>query len=165
MLKTAVIGASGYLGRHLWQSYRRVFPDCLGTGFSNVELGLQRFDIRDPEVTPLKLEETGHQAVLIASARANINYCQQEPSAAYAVNVTGTLELMRRLGRTPLQVIFLSSDYVFKGASGDYDDDEYGGVNNFEREGEHGNTRAIITKSISQQCLKTGKLSAEYYSI
>ncbi len=123
VIKTAVIGASGYVGRHLWQAYRAQFPDCVGTAFSGTATGLTRFDIRDPDIGPLQLEETGHEAVLIASARPMIGDCEKNPAETFAVNVKGTLELLRQLGRTGLHVIFLSSDYVFDGTNGPHDDD------------------------------------------
>ncbi len=94
MIKTAVIGASGYVGRHLWKAYRSRFPDCVGTTFSAEHPQLKRFDIREPGL-----------------------------EAAYAVNVKGTLELARQVGCTRMQVIFLSSDYVFGGEAGPHDDD------------------------------------------
>lgn len=122
MIKTAVIGASGYVGRHLWKAYRLRFPDCLGTTFSAEHPQLKRFDIREPSLAALRLEDTGHQTVLIASARPNIAYCEQNKEAAYAVNVKGTLELARQVGRTRMQAIFLSSDYVFEGKAGPHDD-------------------------------------------
>jgi dTDP-4-dehydrorhamnose reductase len=105
------------------QAYRSRFPDCIGTSFSAENPGLRRFDIREPDVTALNLEEAGHQAVLIASAKPNIAYCEQNKEAAYAVNVKGTLELIRQIGRTRMQAIFLSSDYVFEGKAGPHDDD------------------------------------------
>lgn len=123
MIKTAVIGASGYVGRHLWKVYRSRFPYCVGTAFSADHPQLKRFDIREPALAALHLEDTGHQAVLIASAKPNIAYCEQNKEAAYAVNVKGTLELARQIGRTRMQAIFLSSDYVFDGKAGPHDDD------------------------------------------
>jgi dTDP-4-dehydrorhamnose reductase len=123
MIKTAVIGASGYVGRHLWASFRQEFPDCVGTSFTNRGPGLTPFDIREPNLAALRLEETGHRAVLLASARPNIAFCEQQRAAAYAVNVAGMLELLRQIGRTRLAVIFLSSDYAFAGAAGPYPDD------------------------------------------
>jgi dTDP-4-dehydrorhamnose reductase len=122
MIKTAVIGASGYIGRHLWRSYRSCFPDCIGTAFSADVPCLQKFDIRRPDITLLRLMETGHKAVLIASAKPNIAYCENNRKAAYEVNVEGTLELARQVGRIGLPVIFLSSDYVFEGTAGPYRD-------------------------------------------
>src|SRR6266850_1077079 len=123
LIKTAVIGASGFIGLHLWQACRARFPDCVGTSFSSQQAGLVPFDIRNPRLAALGLEETGHQAVLIASAKPNIAYCEQNREVAYAVNVAGTLELVRQVARTSMQVIFLSSDYVFDGKGGPHDDD------------------------------------------
>lgn len=123
MVKTAIIGASGFVGRHLWQSYRQSFPDCVGTSFTHPGEGLTPFDIRTPNLAALRLEETGHRAVLIASAKPNVGYCEQEPAAAHSVNVKGILELIRQIGRTSMTAIFISSDYVFDGSKGSYDDD------------------------------------------
>ena len=122
-VKTAVIGASGNVGRYLWRSYRSAYPDCVGTSFSNPGEGLTFFDIRKPDLAALRLEETGHKAILISSAKANVSYCEQQLDAARAVNVEGTLELIRQAGRTSLQVIFFSTDYVFEGIQGPHDDD------------------------------------------
>ncbi len=144
MIKTAVIGASGYVGRSLWNAYRREFPDCVGTSFSNPASGLIAFDIRSPDIIPLRLEATGHRAVLISAAKPNVAYCENEPQASYAVNVKGMLDLIEQIGRTSLQVIFLSSDYVFDGRSGNYGDDHPTGPTT-----EYGRQKAIVEKEIS----------------
>ncbi len=123
-IKTAIIGASGNVGRYLWRSYREAFPDCVGTSFSNPGDGLTFFDIRKPDLAALRLEATGHKAILISSAKPNIGYCEEHQEAARAVNVEGTLELIRQAGRTSLQVIFFSTDYVFGNRPGPHDDDE-----------------------------------------
>lgn len=123
MIKTAVIGASGFVGRHLLRAYRRHFPDCVGTSFSNPDPALTPFDIRTPDLAALRLEETGHRAVVITSAKPNVEYCERERDAAHAVNVAGMLELIRQIGRTSLSVVFLSTDYVFEGTTGNYADD------------------------------------------
>jgi dTDP-4-dehydrorhamnose reductase len=143
MIKTAIIGASGYIGKHLWQSYRHAFPDCLGTGFSSCAPEFTPFDIRTPNLLPLRLEDSGHQAVLITSAKSNINYCTHEKDAAYAVNVAGTLEFIRLIGRTSLALIFLSTDYVFQGTTGGYDDNAPTGPTT-----EYGRQKAQVEKEI-----------------
>lgn len=123
VVKTAVVGASGFVGRHLWRAYRRVYPDCVGTAFSTRHPDFTLFDIRQPNLSALRLEENGYGAVLIASAKPNIAYCEQNRDAAHAVNVRGMLDLIRQVGRTRMQVIFLSSDYVFEGTAGGYSDE------------------------------------------
>jgi dTDP-4-dehydrorhamnose reductase len=121
--KTAIIGASGNVGRYLWKACRDAHADCVGTSFSRPGNGLVPFDIRRPDLVALRLEETGHQAIVICSALANVGYCETHKEAAYEVNVRGTLELVRQAARTPLQTIFVSSDYVFEGCHGPSDDD------------------------------------------
>lgn len=122
MLKTAVIGATGYIGSFLLNRYREFFPDCIGTGFSRTRNDLIPFDLAHPEITALNLKETGHQAVIIASARSSVVWCESHQKEAYDVNVRGTLKLVEQLEKSSLTTIFLSSDYVFDGQKGNYSD-------------------------------------------
>jgi len=123
MIKTAVIGASGFIGHHLINKYRLQYPDCIGTSFLNNKTNLLKFDIKNPNIEPLNLERTGHKAVIIAAYKSNIFYCENEPSKAYEVNVDGVLQLIKNLSKTTLKIIFLSSEYVFDGIQGNYNDD------------------------------------------
>jgi len=122
MIKTAIIGASGFIGGHLIKKYKSKYPDCIGTSFSSDVTNLLKFDLRNPNIKPLDLERTGHKAVIIASYKANIPYCENEPRKAYEVNVEGILQLIKNLSQTSLKIIFLSSEYVFDGNQGKYSD-------------------------------------------
>jgi len=123
MIKTAVIGASGYIGSHLFQRYREKHSNCVGTSFSNNKSDLIRFDLRNQDIKPLNLEKTGHEAVIIASAKSNISYCENSTQDAFKVNVEGTLNFIESLSKTSMKIIFLSTDYVFDGIEGNFDDD------------------------------------------
>ena len=126
MIKTAVIGASGFIGRHLINKYRSIYPDCIGTSFSNDVTGLIKFDIRNPKIEPLNLERTGHKAVIITAYKTSISYCENEPHKAYEVNVDGIIKLIKNLSKTSLKIIFLSSEHIFDGIQGKYGDDHPG---------------------------------------
>ena len=122
MVKTAIIGGSGFVGRHLLKRYRETYPDTVGTSFSNAGVNLRPFDIRNPDLASLNLKVQGFCSVLIASAKPNIGYCDQHKDEAYAVNVEGMLALIRQAVALGLKPIFLSSDYVFDGETGGFDD-------------------------------------------
>ena len=124
MIKTAVVGASGYIGSHLIKKYRSQYPDCVGTSFLSKNKNLISFDIRNPNINLLNLEKTGHKAVVIASGKPKISYCEKESFKAHEVNVAGTIQLIKNLNKTSLKIIFLSSDYVFDGTRGRYSDED-----------------------------------------
>lgn len=115
MIKTAVIGATGFIGSHLFRHYRTVFSDCIGTSCSKGREGLIPFDLRNTDIHHLKLVETGHQAIVISSAISNVNWCESHPNESRDINVSGTLRIIKALSRTNIKIIFLSSDYVFNG--------------------------------------------------
>lgn len=117
-MKTAVVGATGYLGAAFHRAY-----GALGTSRSRPGPGLVPFDLAKPDLAPLRLRETGHEAVLVASAMTGFKPCEDKKDLSRAVNVDGTLELARQCGREGLRVIFLSSDVVFAGDKGPYADD------------------------------------------
>jgi dTDP-4-dehydrorhamnose reductase len=123
MDKTAVIGASGYLGRHLLAAFRREHPETVGTACRQTTNGLLPFDLRDPDLAPLRLRASGHRAVVLAAALPNIEQCETQPEETRTINVAGTLAAAGQAARMGLKVVFLSTDYVFDGETGRYGDD------------------------------------------
>jgi dTDP-4-dehydrorhamnose reductase len=143
MLKTAIIGASGFVGTHLFNACRAADPATIGTTFSKPDARLTKFDIRTPDLRSLGILDAGIQSIIIASANPNIGYCQDNKDASYAVNVKGTLDLASQAGKLGLQVIFLSSDYVFDGATGGYGDDAHTNPST-----EYGRQKEIVEKQL-----------------
>ena len=120
-MKTAIIGASGFIGSHLLLRHRSRNPDCVGTCFRRTRDDLTVFDLREPDIQPLRLVETGHEAVVIAAAQTGTDASEHDRNAA-RVNVQGTLDLIGQLGRQGMYVVFLSTDNVFDGKVGGYSD-------------------------------------------
>lgn len=120
--KTAILGASGFIGEYIWKDYLRFQPDCLGTASKGLKPGLEIFDLRsDPAA--LNLAERGYEEVIIAGARSLVGDCQNNPEETYEVNVTGTLRFIEHCRASNIRIIFLSSDYVFPGTTGGYTED------------------------------------------
>lgn len=93
----------------------------MGTHHSPCE-NLALLDLSEPDITPLNLVETGHAAAVIAAGMPKIAECEQDKARSRLVNVEGTLNLARQLSEAGLTVIYLSSDYVFDGRKGGYQD-------------------------------------------
>jgi len=120
--KTAVIGAGGFLGRQLLAAYRAYYPDTLGT-LRDPSGGEPRLDLAAVDIAPLRLAEAGYEAAIIAAGLTNVAACQRNSQFAVSRNVTGTLRLASQLAALGIKTVFLSSDYVFDGIHGGYDDD------------------------------------------
>jgi dTDP-4-dehydrorhamnose reductase len=119
--RTAVIGAGGYIGRHLLAAYRAIYPDAMDVDVAGPWTHL--LDLAAPDVRPLKLRESGYEYAVIAAAVTGLARCEQSPDFTRARNVTGTLELARQLAGENVTPIFFSTDNVFDGREGGYSDE------------------------------------------
>ena len=119
MPPTAIIGATGFLGRNFLPAYRKVRQDTIGTTRGSQE-GLVHLDLLSPDIQPLKL--AGCRDALIFSSMCGMRACEQDQVLSHRVNVEGTLELVRQLAAAGIRPVFFSSEIVFDGMSGGYDE-------------------------------------------
>jgi len=117
-----VVGASGLLGAYLHRSFGQAGP-VVGTGFEHLDVGLVRLDIRDEARVRALLDEHRPRAVVCAAAVSNVERCEADPDSSRAINVDGTLALARGAAELGATFVFLSSEYVFDGLDGPYDED------------------------------------------
>lgn len=138
--KTLVIGASGLFGRHFLEAYRKYYPDTVGTT-------RQEFDMSSPNLDVI--DTAGYEYALIAAAVTSIARCENEKKESYRTNVTGTLELVKQLKKRKIIPIVFSSDYVFDGIGGDYDEESPLYPLN-----EYGRQKAVMEKGVQKICGK-----------
>ncbi|MCX5751940.1 MAG: sugar nucleotide-binding protein [Candidatus Saganbacteria bacterium] len=122
--KTAIIGATGFIGASFFSAYRRKFPDCIGTSRTPGKEGMLYLDLLQPDIRRLRLADSGHKEALILAAIAQIDQCEQEKQLCREVNVKGTIEAIKQLAMEGIKPIYFSSDYVFDGESGNYSDND-----------------------------------------
>lgn len=57
------------------------------------------------------------------AALTNVNGCETDPENAHLINVVGTENLVQYFGSRGVKIIYISTDYVFDGKEGPYDED------------------------------------------
>jgi dTDP-4-dehydrorhamnose reductase len=84
------------------------------------ELVWHTLDLKDPEAVKNALNQIAPDVVIHAAAMANIDFCEQHPDLAVAVNVTLTQAVADSCSRGGSQFIYVSTDNVFDGERGGY---------------------------------------------
>lgn len=101
-LKVLVVGANGQLGRALAE----VRPDY-------VFLGRDQFDITNPP----ELDWSGFSTVINCAAYTNVDGAESDAAGAWAVNARGPKLLTEIARDNGLDLLHVSTDYVFDGSS------------------------------------------------
>ena len=120
-----VTGGTGFIGGHLalrspfpktwvtWHSH----PICQSSLYTAVQLNLtDRADVRKT-VTELHPDIIIHTAAL-----ASLAICRERPDEAWAINVDGSAYLAEAAHAIGARLILLSTDLVFDGERGNYDE-------------------------------------------
>lgn len=119
-----VIGASGQVGGHLLAALRASGQAAAGTYSQHPVPGLVQLDVLQPEQIAAVLQTWAPRSIYIPAALTNVDYCETHPAESYAVNVTGLENVARAASRIGARVVYFSSDYVFDGQAGPYDENQ-----------------------------------------
>lgn len=101
-----ICGASGYIGRALYDYLKKRGMKVLGTYYRNRDPRFRKFDLRDD---PFDLFDRCSY-VVITSAYAKIRFCQDHPIESFWLNVYKTRELLQHLSDKGIPALFISSD-------------------------------------------------------
>jgi dTDP-4-dehydrorhamnose reductase len=115
IMKIAVIGAKGLLGRELCQ--------VLGTQHEVLAWDIEEIDITDRARTRDLLSAEHPDLVVNSAVFVNLEACESNPDKAWLVNAVGAQNLALAAQRAGSDLIYISSDYIFDGQSEvDYDE-------------------------------------------
>ncbi len=146
MIKTAIIGRTGFIGNALYSECKKAHPDCIGTTRQSTKGDWDYLNLLDPDIAALKLAESGHKAAIICAAITGLKVCENEKE--YTKRMTeGTIQLIQQLVKEGIKPIYFSSDTVFDGKKGSYDDEApLNPVN------EYGKQKAEIERRMKEIC-------------
>jgi dTDP-4-dehydrorhamnose reductase len=121
-ISALIVGASGQVGHHLALSAERRGQPWMGTFHAHPLPGLLQLDVRDAPAVARAVREAAPRYLLVPASATNVDRCEQDPRAAYAVNVGGVSHLVEAANEAGAVIVYFSSDYVFDGEHGPYDE-------------------------------------------
>ena len=108
MRKALITGANGQLGSRLSEL-------ALSNGDPVIVCDRTKLDITDPTSIEQALSKHRPQVVINAAAYTAVDQAEEEVEKAYAVNAVGTEHLARECANSSIDMIHISTDYVFSG--------------------------------------------------
>ncbi|MFZ5988633.1 MAG: SDR family oxidoreductase [Bacillota bacterium] len=125
-MKLIIIGASSFIGQNLYLEAKSRGYDVIGTQYSSnhrefIKLNLLTQKLSD--VIPSKfINSSCKKFAVICSAVPKIDRCYLEGDVSYKLNVVKTIELVKELNNLGAKVAFLSTEAVYDGERGYYDE-------------------------------------------
>lgn len=122
-----VIGASGFIGKHLYDYCRKKRIDVIGTYCRHkcyselIKFDMCADDFRD--LCQEYMDGGGAHAVIICGANASIDSCKKDEEASYDLNVSAIKRIIEQADEIGIKSVFLSSEAVFDGKQGMYAED------------------------------------------
>jgi len=127
-MKFLIIGASGFIGSHLYSHIKDRGYDVIGTQTKARQNDLKVYNLLSTQ--PLELcigkdffEGEEQKVCVIMAAIRQIDKCAEDPKFSYLVNVTETFNLAKELRDKGVKVVFISTSFVFNGKSGFYNEE------------------------------------------
>lgn len=108
-----VTGGSGLLGRHL----KPLLPDALFPEHA-------KFDVTDPSTIAAYLDGKAVSVIVHGAAFTSPPKINENPKLALDVNIVGTANLVRACMERNIKVLYISTDYVFRGDGGMYKEED-----------------------------------------
>jgi dTDP-4-dehydrorhamnose reductase len=125
ILRLLVVGGSGLLGYKVAELAVKEFETFATYNFRPVELqgcNFLKLNKCDRSATLTLVKKIKPHVVIDTAAIHNVDYCEIHRDEAWKVNVEGTRNVADACKETGSKMIFISTDYVFDGKKGFYNE-------------------------------------------
>jgi dTDP-4-dehydrorhamnose reductase len=103
-----IIGANGRLGACLSRTLQQA-------GHTVLPYSREQLDLSEPASIVSRLEAVQYDLVIITAAATHLDWCEQNPDAAYAINTHSVEQIATAAYQRKAKLIFFSTDYVYDG--------------------------------------------------
>ncbi len=123
-----IIGASSFIGRYLYDYCRKMNIKVFGTYHQNsYDKNWIKFDLGQDDLNAfihMHLSDEKPEVIIICSANTSIDQCKNYEAESYQLNVLNTQRLIAQAQSMKIKIVFLSSESVFDGYKGLYDESD-----------------------------------------
>ncbi len=124
-MKVLITGANGLLGSKLVETAERFGHVVYAGDIVQPVRGIPiQFDISNQKQVDSIFERLVPEAVVHCAAMTDVDKCEKARDLAWKINVTGTENIVRALDKIHAFVIYVSTDFVFNGEKGSYDEED-----------------------------------------
>ena len=126
MEKLLITGGSGFVGKNL-ASFFATRCSVVSTHFQHPPAPTAEslhLDVTNAEEVFSVFNRVGPTAVIHAAGNKNVRFCEDHPEEAHRINALGTQNIARACRQLGAHLTYLSTDLVFEGVRGDYQEDE-----------------------------------------
>lgn len=122
-LRALVIGGTGLVGNALLRAWKSRGADVSASTFRfSANKNFFSLDIRSENAVRDAIDARKPDVVALPAANPHVDGCELDPAGTRAVNVAGTINVAKACREAGSRLIFFSSDYVFDGRKGAYDE-------------------------------------------
>ena len=129
-MKTVLVtGSNGLLGQKITEKILKeggvnLIATAKGENRFPVKEGYlyTEMDILDPEAVKKVIEEHKPDAIIHTAAMTNVDTCEDQKELAYQLNVEAVATLVALCEEHNIQLVHLSTDFIFDGENGPYDE-------------------------------------------
>lgn len=119
-----VFGGSGYIGSNICQYFHKKGDLLAGTYCGSRKNGLIHFDLQSFLIKDLGVDLNKADYAIICSGVAKVDKCYEEAEKSYRINVDFTKKLIEECFENNITPVFISSDYVYDGKRGNYNEND-----------------------------------------
>lgn len=162
MKRVLVTGSNGLLGQKLIdlalaQSDISLVATSSGSNRHPMKVGYtyQELDVCDADALRAAIVKHQPKAIIHTAAMTNVDACESNQEACEKLNVTAVASLATLCQEFNIQLIHLSTDFIFDGANGPYSEDDSPNPLSFYGQSKWNAEQAIVASGCTYAILRT----------